>query len=191
MRKIIYLLTKNPWKILAAKKSFSKYNLELKMLDEKYEEIQADTSLEIARHAAVSVSKKLKLPVIREDHSLFINELGFPGPYTKYIESRLSAEKLITLLKEDRKGYFEIAAVYAEPNGLIKEFVFRVPIKISKVIRGTRGNWNRVLMLENSSKTFAESTEEENLDVWNKNFEEIAKFLIQKNEKENTIIYFT
>ena len=182
MRKIIYLLTKNPWKILAAKKSFSKYNLELKMLDEKYEEIQADTSLEIARHAAVSVSKKLKLPVIREDHSLFINELGFPGPYTRFIESKLPAKKLIKLLKKDFSGHFEVATVYAEPNGFTKEFIFRVPIKISKEIRGNRGNWNKVLMLKNSDKTFAESTEEENVEIWNKNFIKIAKFLSGRNE---------
>ncbi len=182
MKKVVYLLTKNPGKILAAKNIFSRYDIKLKMADDEYEEIQADTSLEIARHAAKFVSKKKNVPVIREDHSLFINELGFPGPYTKFIESKLPAEKLIELLKEDWGGYFEVATVYAEPNGLTKEFVFRVPIKISKEIKGNKGNWDRVLMLENSDKTFAESTEEENVNVWNKNFIEIAKFLSSKNE---------
>ena len=55
-------------------------------------------------------------------------------------------------------------------------------IKISKEIRGNRGNWNKVLMLKNSDKTFAESTEEENVEIWNKNFIKIAKFLSGRNE---------
>jgi len=176
------LLTKNPGKILAAQKAFSRYDIELKRVDEEYEEIQADTSLEIARHAAKLISKKKNISVIREDHSLFINELGFPGPYTRFIESKLPAKKLIKLLKKDFSGHFEVATVYAEPNGFTKEFIFRVPIKISKEIRGNRGNWNKVLMLKNSDKTFAESTEEENVEIWNKNFIKIAKFLSGRNE---------
>lgn len=180
MIKIIYLLTKNEGKLLAAKDIFSRYKIEVKMLDKEYFEIQADSSLEIARHTALIATKEFNVPVVREDHSLFINELGFPGPYTKYIESKLPAEKLIKIIKDDWTGYFEIATVYAEPNGLTKEFVFRVPIKISKEIKGTKGNWDRVLMLKNSNKTFSEQTEEENVNVWNKNFVEIAKYLTNK-----------
>jgi len=179
--KTIYLLTKNKGKLLAAKDVFSRYKIEVKMLDKEYPEIQANTSLEIARHTALTAAKEFNVPVIREDHSLFINELGFPGPYTKYIESKLPAEKLIKILKDDFGGYFEIAAVYAEPKGFTKEFIFRVPIKISKEIKGTKGNWDRVLMLADSNKTLSEQTEEENINVWNKNFVEIAKFLDRKN----------
>ena len=181
MTKTIYLLTKNEGKILAAKDVFSGYKIEVKMLDKEYPEIQANTSLEIAKDNAIIAAKEFNVPVVREDHSLFINELGFPGPYTKYIESKLPAEKLIKILKDDWRGYFEIAAVYAEPNGFTKEFVFRVPIKISKEIKGTKGNWDRVLMLADSNKTLSEQTEEENINVWNKNFVEIAKFLDRKN----------
>lgn len=184
MTKTIYILTKNKGKLLAAKETFSRYGIKIKMLDKEYPEIQADTCLEIAKHTAITAAKEFNVPVVREDHSLYINELGFPGPYTKYIESRLPAEKLITLIKKDWTGYFEVATVYAKPDGFTKDFVFQVPITISKEIKGNRGNWDKILMLEGSNKTFAESTEEENINIWNKNFIEIAKYLSNQNENE-------
>jgi XTP/dITP diphosphohydrolase len=180
MSKVVYLITKNKGKIMAAQAAFALYDIEIRMLDKDYPEIQADSSLEIAKHTAMQAAKETNLPVIREDHSLFFHALGFPGPYTSFIEKRMSAQKLIEILKQDNKGYFEIATVYAEPNGFTKECVFRVPIKVSPVLKGEHGNWDRVLMLEGQDKTFAESTEEENVNVWNKNYLEIAQHLSKK-----------
>jgi len=34
----------------------------------------------------MQAAKELNNPAIREDHSLFIEALGIPGPYTNYIE---------------------------------------------------------------------------------------------------------
>jgi len=83
---IIYLVTRNPGKLLAAKSIFDKYNIKIQTVEKNYPEIQADTSLEIARHTAMQAAKELNNPAIREDHSLFIEALGIPGPYTNYIE---------------------------------------------------------------------------------------------------------
>lgn len=98
---VIYLLTKNTGKIKAACSVFGKYGFEIRSIKNEYSEIQADSSVEIARHAAQEVSRRLGLPIIREDHSLFIHALGIPGPYTDYIERCLSIEKLLALMEHE------------------------------------------------------------------------------------------
>jgi len=181
---IINILTKNPGKILVAKNVFDEYNIETNFIDKEYPEIQADTSLEIARFTAKQAAKDLNLPIIREDHSLFINALGFPGPYTSYIEKRLPAKKLLEIMKNetDRSGYFEISTVFSEPDGSTKEYVFKVPINIANKEKGDlQGGWNTILKLQNEKRTFAEYLEKERLSVWNKNYKAIAEWLVSGN----------
>lgn len=84
----INILTKNPGKLLAAKNIFDKYNIEVSSIEKEYPEIQADNSLEIAKVTAMQAAKDFNVSVVREDHSLFINTLGIPGPYTNYIEKK-------------------------------------------------------------------------------------------------------
>ncbi len=79
----------------------------------------------------------------------------------------------------DRTGYFEIAAAYAEPDGFLKEYSYRVEIhiKTEEVIGDPRGGWNGVLALAGETRAFTEYPESERSGVWSKNFEEIADFL--------------
>lgn len=181
----IYIITRNKGKLMAAQDAFSRYNVKLNQFDKDIPEIQADTSTEIALFAAQNVAKEFGINVIREDHSIFINALGIPGPYTNFIEKKLSSEKLLELLstQKDRTGYFEVAAAYAEPNGLIKTFVFRVNISFSNEPRGNlSGGWNRIIILEGETKTLAEYDEKERVNVWNKNYNQIAKFLSNRRQ---------
>ena len=181
----INILTKNPGKKMAAKKAFGDYNIKVNFINKEYPEIQADTSLKIAKFTALQVAKDLNIPIIREDHSLFINALGMPGPYINYIEKHLPAEKLLKIMENesDRSGYFEIATVYAEPNGFTKEYVFKVPIIIAKKERGNfQTGWNRIIQLKGEKRTLAEYPEEERLGVWNKNYKAIARWLLGKNK---------
>ncbi len=183
MKKRIYIVTRNTGKFLAAQKAFSQYGIEVKAIDKEYPEIQADTSIEIARYTALQAAKEFKVPVVREDHSLYIHALGkFPGPYTNYFDRNIPVDKLLELLEglKDRTGHFEITATYAKPDGTSKDFVFQVPIKISREASGKRGNWDKVLMLGDSDKTFAETKEEENVDVWNKNYLAIAQEILKE-----------
>lgn len=186
MTKEIFIITKNIGKIAAANKAFSKFGVEVKNIDKDYPEIQASSSLEIAKFTAIQAAKELGLPVLREDHSLFITALGgFPGPYTSYFDKKIPAEKILELLKNqtDRSGFFEVATVYAKPSGEVKEYVFRVPIRISEKLQGSVRNWDRIIMLEGETKTFAELDENDHLDVWNKNYLAIAKEIIKEKEK--------
>ena len=98
MTKEIFIITKNIGKIAAANKAFSKFGVEVKNIDKDYPEIQASSSLEIAKFTAIQAAKELGLPVLREDHSLFITALGgFPGPYTSYFDKKIPAEKILEL----------------------------------------------------------------------------------------------
>lgn len=185
MVKEVYLITKNRGKLLAAQKVFSKFGIEIKNIPKDYPEIQADTSAEIAKFTAIQAANEFKIAAIREDHSLFIGALsGFPGPYTNYFDRNMPVAKLLELIKnaKDRSAYMEVAAAYAKPDGTFKEFVFRVPLKISEEIKGNVRNWDKVLMLANSEKTFAETKEEDNLDIWNKNYISIAKEILKSDE---------
>ena len=152
---------------MVAKSVFDKYGVELKNVNQEFPEIQADTSLEIAKHTALEAYKATNLPVIREDHSLFINALGFPGPYIAFIEKKLSLERVLKLLdlSDDRTGYFEISTVYADPEGKVLEYSYQVPVHFKKeeVVKDPRGGWNGVLCLEGEKRAFTEYPETEDL----------------------------
>jgi len=180
---ILNILTKNPGKMLVAKNVFDKYGIKVNFIKNDYPEIQGENSLKIVEFTALQAAKDFNMPVIREDHSLFINALGIPGPYTNYIEKKMPASKLLKILEneKDRSGYFEVAAVYAEPNGLTKEYTFQVPITISKEERGNlQKGWNRIIQLKGEKRTLAEYPEEERTEVWNKNYEKIAEWIDSK-----------
>ena len=175
----IMLLTKNAHKIAAAKLAFK--DIDIKIIYPKREraEIQADTSFEIAKHSALEAAKEYNVIAMREDHSLYINYLGFPGPYTKYIEKVLPVEKLLDILKltEDRTGYFELTAVVAYPNGETKSFSNKVPIHIKKdiVMADLQSGWDSVICLEGENRAFSEYPSAERTDIWTSNFDQIAK----------------
>ncbi len=177
----VNILTKNPGKQLVAKETFGKYGIAVNFIEKDFPEIQADSSLEIAAYTARIAARELGMPIIREDHSLFLDALGIPGPYTSFIEKKLDCKKLIKILENlsSWNGHFEVATVYALPNGKTKSWIFKVPITISKKSRGNlSGGWNRVIMLKGEKRTIAEYPEKERINVWNKNFEKIAKLLI-------------
>ena len=183
MTKIIYLITKNPGKLMAAKSVFDKYGIKIEKVEKDCPEIQADTSLEIARFTALQATKELNAPVIREDHSLFIHALSIPGPYTNYIEKKISAEKLLQILNflGDRTGHFEVATVYAQPDGKTFEYVFQVPITFGKEIKGENPKgWNGLIRLYDEERAISEYPEEERLYIWNQGYEKIAKYLLTK-----------
>jgi len=178
------ILTKNSGKQKAAKNVFDRYGIKTVFIEKDYPEIQADNSLEIARFTALQAAKDLNVPVIREDHSFYINFLKSPGPYTNYMEKVMSADKILNILKNstDRSGYFEVATVYADPSGFIKEYSFQVPVEIDTEEKGSlQKGWSRIIKLAGNNRTLAEYPEEDRLDVWGKNYEEIAKWLLSKN----------
>jgi len=80
------VITRNKGKIKIVDFVFPKYDIEYEFFDKEFPEIQAATSKEIAEFTVIQASNELKMPIVREDASLYINALGFPGPFTAYLE---------------------------------------------------------------------------------------------------------
>lgn len=179
MKNKIYLITKNKTKLAASRSVFEKYKINLSSTVEEFEEIQADTCLEIARHTAIAAAKKLKKPVIREDHGLVIDELGVPGPYMSYIEKQIPPEKLLKIMKNFacRSGYFEIATVYADEKCNLFEHVYKVPITFAKKINKKSAGWDCLIRIGKEKRTLTEYPEIERTNIWSKGFEAVAKFI--------------
>lgn len=180
--KKVYLITGNEEKVEAAAKAFAGTDIVLKLLDRKHPEIQSDNSTEIAEFAVRRALEDVESPVIREDHSLYLDAIpGFPGPYLSYFDENLPAEKLIEILEgKKRTGHFEICTVLGLPDGRLKRYKHKVPLRVSEEARGDRGNWDRVMMLMGAKRTFAETDPAERIDTWNSNFRDIAEFLSEE-----------
>lgn len=184
LMKQVHLLTGNPDKIKAANLIFNKHNIEVLPLELDIPEIQATTSVEIARHMAEQAHKLTGKPTIREDHSFFVKELGFPGPFMAYADKTIDNDHLLKILAtlDSREAYFELGAAYVDENGIINEFSYQVPIVMSEEARGIEKlRWERLMMLPGDTKTFAELNTDDRLEVWTKNYESIAELI--RNEK--------
>lgn len=182
MRKI-YLVTKNKGKLMAAKSVFDSKNIELLPVEKDYPEIQADTSLEIAKFTAIQAAKELNAPAIREDHSLFIHAIDFPGPFSNYMEKNVKPEILLKILNNfnDRTGHFQVATVCAEPDGKTFEFIFEVPMTFGKVMKGTNHQrWDGLIRINNEKRALTEYPESERLDIWNQGYLAIAEHLMKR-----------
>ncbi len=178
--KHVYILTGNTDKIKAANHIFHKFEIEVLPLELDIPEIQASTSAEIARHAVEQAYKLTDKPVIREDHSFYITELHFPGPFMAYADKSISAEQLLKIVDtlESRKAYFELAAAYADNQGQVHEFSYQVPIVISSKIRGNdQLGWERLMMLPGDTRTFAEPGGADRTSLWARNYEAIAQLI--------------
>jgi len=123
----------------------------------------------------------INAPVIREDHSLFIHALGSPGPFTNIVEKKMNARILLKILEnfKDRTGHFEIATVYAEPNGKIFEYVFKIPVTFGTSIKGKdKEGWNGIIRLYDEKRALTEYPESERTDIWNKGYKAVAKHIV-------------
>lgn len=129
MSEIIFA-TNNDQKVLAARKSCKKYNIELAYDDSlNIPEIQSDNSQEIARHKANEAFRLLNKPVIITDDTWNIPALGgFPGPYAKAMNQWLSTDDWLRLTRElaDRRIFLNQILVYQDA---LEQVLFEQPIE--------------------------------------------------------------
>jgi non-canonical purine NTP pyrophosphatase (RdgB/HAM1 family) len=183
-----HLLTGNSDKIKAANFIFNQYDIEVLPLELDIPEIQSTSSTKIARFMVEQAYKMTGKPTIREDHSFFIKELGFPGPFMTYADKTINNDHLLKILAtlESREAYFELGAAYIDKNGTVHEFSYQVPIVMSNEARGDKNlRWERLMMFPGDTKTFAELDANDRIEVWTKNYEAIAK-LIQSQMPSST-----
>ena len=180
------VITKNPGKIKIVEHVFPRYGIEFEFIDKEFPEIQAATSKEIAEFTARQAANELNMSVVREDASLYIRALGFPGPFTAYLEKMIPAERLLKILEpfDDKSGYFECAVSFCEPNKKPVTFVERFEIEINDEETGDLvppKAWDRVLKFKAETKTFAEYPIMERIPIWAKPYEELAKIIKRSN----------
>ena len=184
--KEVYFATSSSSRLAAAKQIFWKKGIIVKPLPKTYTETQGKTGKEIAQATARQAAREYRLPVMREYKSLFLEALGgFPGPYLHHFHKEISAEKLLDIMKnhQEKKGLFVIDTVLSFPEGELIEANTNIGIKIAGKLKGNTGNWEKVLIRQESDKTFAEERDKESeefKEIFSKNLKEIAEKLLTK-----------
>jgi non-canonical purine NTP pyrophosphatase (RdgB/HAM1 family) len=178
------LLTSNRGKLAIAQHVFAEHGIEVTSSDLRIPEPQAQTSQEIATAMATQAFTLLKQPVIREDHSFTIPELGMPGPFMAYIEKTMPVEKLAQIVStlKSTSAYFELAATYCDSEG-IHEFSYRVPVELEAVPRNPQpGTWDSIIRLPSETRCFSEYAEEERDPIWGENYKKIAELITSQQK---------
>ncbi|MEM2122289.1 MAG: XTP/dITP diphosphatase [Candidatus Bathyarchaeia archaeon] len=163
---LIRFATTNKGKLREISLILSDYNLTVEAVKAEKVEIQDDEISRIAEYAALNLAERLGYPVAVEDSGLHIPALkGFPGPYSSYIYRSIGLRGVLKLLEdvEDRRGFFESAVAYAQPDGMVKSFRGVVWGSISHSERGSGGFGYDPIFIpeEGDGRTFAEMTLEE------------------------------
>ncbi|MCH5353866.1 MAG: hypothetical protein J1E06_10450 [Acutalibacter sp.] len=184
----IVFLSSNPDKKRQVQRIFEGSEISLSFVDNNEPEIQGENSREIALFAAQKYAMEHQVITVREDHSLYLNYLyPFPGPYLAYFDRKMEVDKLLQIYENatDRTGFFLLEAAVAFPNGIMRCYSHKVPIKLATAKSDGEGNFDRILILENEDLTFAEK---KNLTIpsspiWAQNYVNIYNDILQGKVK--------
>ena len=183
-RKLIYFATSNEYKFNEAKNILANYEIDLKMVKGKINEIQDDSLRRIAVHALSKALDQGERPTIIEDAGLFVKMLnGFPGPYSSYVYRMLGVNGILRLMNrmKNRDAEFRSVVVFGNKPSFIKTFQGVVKGKISLQPKGRSGfGFDPIFIPKGSKKTFGEmSLEEKNyLSHRARTFHKFAKWYI-------------
>ncbi|MDD4297803.1 MAG: non-canonical purine NTP pyrophosphatase [Ruminiclostridium sp.] len=115
----IQYITSNDVKFKVAERVFQNTGIRLVQKSLTTPEIQSTKVEEVAEYSARWTSNQLKAPVVLTDAGFYISALkGFPGPFVKYINDWLSADDILSLMKDkdDRYAVFEDCLAYCQPG---------------------------------------------------------------------------
>ena len=168
--KTIYFVTTNKGKVNSVKSVLSKFNIQVIQEPLEIPELKQDETFEeIAIHKSLFAWNKIGRPLIVIDAGLCMPSLNnFPGPYSKYILSKIGVEGIIKLVEnKDRYCYFENILAYMDSK--LKEpklFSFKVEGTISEKPRGEVKNyfWSEYFLIfvpKGLDKTLAELEKKE------------------------------
>jgi XTP/dITP diphosphohydrolase len=159
------MATGNPHKHREARIILMGYGLDLRRLDVKRVEIQADTLEEIAAYSVEHLPEAELRPILVEDAALFIDHLkGFPGPYSSYILKTIGLGGILKLMKDvDNRAALFRSVVALRWRGKTHLFVGEVKGEIAEEIRGSQGFGYDPIFIpeEGDGRTFGEMTTRE------------------------------
>jgi len=158
--KTVYFVTSNKYKFYEAKDILTYYEIDLKMIEEKTEEIQDDNLEEIAIYSLSRALEKDERPKIIEDAGFFVKKLnGFPGPYSSYVNRVLGVDGILRLMniEKNREAEFRSIVAFGNSPSFIKTFQGIVKGTISLQAKGSSGfGFDPIFIPKGSTKTFGE-----------------------------------
>lgn len=186
MKKITFV-TGNMSKINSARQILEPLGIEVDHIKMDTEEIQSDSTEEIAKHSAKEACDNLKIPVIKNDIGLYVEALnGFPGPYTHYVDDKLGEDGILKLLNgvENRRAYFLEAIAYCEYGKEPITFISKTMGTISKRKSGKYGwSWDSIFIPDGYNKTLGNYKDEERCLMWDTNgYQQFANYLNNKKQ---------
>lgn len=180
----VCVVTSNKDRFLFIQESLKKFGVSVFQKNLDLEEIQSDSVKKIAINKVLHAAKIINSPCICEDTELNIISLnGFPGPYLKYVQNKISFKDLVLLLKnkKNKTAIFRSILVYSTPEGLVKCFETKVEGRILSKSRGKnpRG-WDGAFCVKKTNKTLAQYSIEERKKLWSKGYNNLGKYLLKK-----------
>lgn len=115
---IVYLVTKNPTKILVAQEKIGS-GIKVKILAKETPEIQSLDSAKVASFSAKWAADKFNRPVLKMDTALSIDALGgFPGTFSAYFDKAIGPRGIIKLMegKTNRRARITTSLAYCFPG---------------------------------------------------------------------------
>jgi len=186
----VYLVTGNPQKVKIAKAALAPFKIKVGQLELETPEIQSFDVEEVAKYSVKYAAEKTGKAVIKGDFGMHIEALnGFPGPFVKFINKWLTAEKFIRLYQEEanKKAYFIDALGYCEPKKEPVCFVTKTYGNLLTAPQGDNGNMVDSLFIPDGfQKTIASLSEEEMIKLWsNDRYTQLAHYLEKLRDKIN------
>lgn len=183
-REIVYV-TGNKLKVDILKKFLNQdeFNVVSHSLD--VPEIQADSSIEVAKHSAKYASDLLRADVLKNDSGLVIPALnGFPGPYSKFVENSLLVDGLLAVMSNqtDRYCYYLDAFAYCEYGKEPVVFVSKTEGEIATEPSGDYGSsFDKLFVPKGKTYTMANMDYDEFVLCFDKTgVEQLAEYLKNK-----------
>lgn len=135
----------------------------------------------------LKAAKQLQQPVAREDHGFYFQAFNnWPGPYMAQAEAALSPETILAMLKNEksRAAYFELALVFAYPNGNTIELTHQVPCTIAQSVKAGEKdfNWDSIICPLPADKALSEYSPQDRYHLYVKNFTDLGYKITSKNQ---------
>ncbi len=154
----LFFASSNKHKYLEAQAILGSSGIRLGFLKLSLEEVQSDSIEKIATKKAKDAFSRCNKPLIVEDDGLFISSLaGFPGPYSSFAFQTIGNRGILNLLRAKRRDAKFVSLITYCDKKITKSFKGKIEGMISKKPKGKGWGYDPVFIPKNSSKTFAET----------------------------------
>ena len=176
----LLFVSSNIHKFTEAEKILKSFGITIQFFKLDLEEIQSNSIKEIAIKKAKDAFSKCKKPLIIEDDGLHITSLdGFPGPYSSYIQKTIGNKGILNLLKKNRGAKFVSTITYCDKNNF-ESFEGKLIGTISKFEKGKGWGFDPIFIPKNTTKTFAELINKNNLSHRYKALKKFSNWYLHK-----------